>query len=127
QRTPEQVLDEIDRLRAERERLKAALAERPDAEAAARLQHLEADRETWGSERIEMLRRIAELDRRLARANIAAIEVETLRDQRAASESGRAVLQQALTELKTEVNTLISRADAKVPFPACSLMDADPE
>jgi hypothetical protein len=127
QRTPEQVLREMDDLRAEREKLQAALAERPDVEAAARLRQLEVERETWEAERLDLHRKVAEVERRLARANISAVELETLRDQKAALESGRSALQQALTELKAEVNTLISRADAKAPFPDCTDMDADPE
>ena len=76
---------------------------------------------------MNLQRRLAEKDRLVAHANISAIELETVRDQKAALETSRAVLHQALAELKTEVNTLISRADAKAPFPACSAMDADSE
>jgi hypothetical protein len=127
QRTPEQVLSELESLRTECDNLQAALAERPDVEAAARLQQLEVEHETWQTERLDMQRKMAEMDRRVSRANIAAIEVETLRDHKAALESGRSVLQQALTELKAEINTLTSQADAKLPFPACSAMDVDSE
>jgi hypothetical protein len=127
QRTPQDVLKELDALREERDKLTAALAERPDVEGAARLRQLEGEREAWEAERLDLQRKLSETERRLARANISAIEVETLRDQKAALESGRSALQQALTELKAEVNTLISRSDAKVPFPACAAMDADAE
>jgi hypothetical protein len=127
QRTPEQLLKELEELRAERDKLRIALAERPDAEAASRLQQLEGAQATWEGDRLELQRRFAELERRLAHANIAVIEVETLRDQKVALESGRTALQQALTELRAEVGTLISRADAKAPFPTCSAMDGDTE
>jgi hypothetical protein len=127
QRTPEEVLRELDAIRAERDGLRAELAERPGVEAAERLRQLEGEREAWEAERLDLQRRLAEMERRMARVNISAIEVETLRDQKEALESGRCALQQALTQLKAEVNALISRTDAKAPFPACAAMDADPE
>ena len=126
-RTPEEVLKELDTLRTEKSRLVKALDERPDAAATTRLQRLESERESWESERVELLRRTSELESRIARTTIAVVELETLRDQKAALESGRAALQQALSDLRAEVDSLISRSDAKTPFPACSAMDADPD
>lgn len=127
QRTPEQVLKELEDLRAERDGLRSAIAERPDAEAANRLRQLEGDLATWEADRLELQRQVAELERRLARANIAVIDLETLRDKKVALESSRAALQQALTELQTDVGALIHRADEKSTFPACSAMDGDAE
>jgi MoxR-like ATPase len=52
-------------------------------------------------------------------------ELETLRDQKAALESGRDLLHTALEELRKDVNERIRRSDGVSPFPGCSQMDAD--
>jgi hypothetical protein len=125
QRTPEQTLAELDRLRAENDRLETELARRPDAQAAERLRALETERADWQGERIALQRKASEAEQRLAKQQIAVTELEMLRDQKSAAESRVAVLQKARDELRTEVEQLIERDDAKVPFRACSAMDAD--
>lgn len=127
QRTPDEVLAELDALRATQGELRAALAARPDADAAERLRQLEAERAEWQSERVELLRRRAELEHRLARADIAAIELEIVRDRKDVLESRCAVLHKAGEELRAEVNALVSRSDGKSPFARCQAMDDDNE
>jgi len=123
QRSPEQVLAELDRLRDENDRLQSDLAARPDAQAAERLRVLQAERSDWQAERIELLRQANDAGQSLAKHQIAATELEMLRDQKIAAEARVAVLQKAREELRTEVDQLIGRDDAKVPFPACSALD----
>jgi hypothetical protein len=124
-RTPEQTLAELDRLRAENDRLESELARRPDAQGTERLRALEIERADWQVERIALARKASEAEHRLAKHHIAATELEMLRDEKFAAEARVAVLQKARDDLRTEVEQLIGRDDAKVPFPACSAMDAD--
>ncbi|WP_295404468.1 hypothetical protein [uncultured Thiocystis sp.] len=124
QRSPEQVLQELERLREENDRLQADLAARPDAQAAERLRALQEERANWQADRIVLLRQVSDAEGMLARHKIAATELEMLRDQKIAAEARVAVLQQARDELRTEVDQLIGRDEAKNPFQACSELDA---
>lgn len=51
--------------------------------------------------------------------------MESLRDQKAALETGRDLLQAALEELRKDVDDRIRRSDGVSPFPSCSEMDRD--
>ena len=75
QRSPEQVLAELVRLREENNRLEADLAARPDAQAAERLRALQAERADWQVERIILVRQANDAEQRLARHHIAATEL----------------------------------------------------
>lgn len=127
QRTPEEVLAELDALRATQAELQAALAERPDAGAAERLRALEAERAAWQSEQSDLRRRLAERERQLTLASVGGIELETLRDHKDALEASRSLLQRANAELRAEVDALVSRADGKSPFVRCQAMDSERE
>ena len=127
QRTPDEVLKELDTLRAGRDDLQRELAERPDTDAAARLTDLESEREAWQAERIDLLRRMSESKKRLAYLDNDVGEREVQRDRIASLESQRQLLQAANEELRSESDNLHSRNEAKSPFPACTAMDADPE
>lgn len=124
QRTPEQVLDELQRLQEKNGALQTALAARLDEDAAERLRALEAERSDWLAERAAMQRRVTDAEQALAKLHIAATEMETLRDLKLAAEARNKVLVQANRELRTEVDQLIEREDEKVPFPACTAFDA---
>lgn len=126
-RSPPEVLEELERLRREREDLRRKLAERPDADATARLAALEAQQASWEQERFALLRESQELKTRLARADLAGGELEILRDQRDAYQTRIDVLRDAVETLKTEFNELTERAKDKTPFPACTAMDRDDE
>lgn len=123
QRSPEQVLAELERLRVENDRLRSDLASRPDAQAAERLRVLQAERSDWQAGLIRLQQQASDAELRLARHQIAATELEMLRDQKVAAEARVAVLQKARDELHTEVGDLIGRDDTKVPFPGCIEMD----
>ena len=127
QRTPDEVLKELDTLRAGRDDLQRELAERPDTDAAARLADLESEREAWQAERIDLLRRMSESKKRLAYLDNDAGEREVQRDRIASLESQRQFLQAANEQLRSEIDNLHSRNEAESPFPACTAMDADPE
>ena len=127
QRTPEQVVKEIDALRAERDSLKAALDLRPDVEAVARLEALEKERETWQAEQAELRRQNSELKRRITYAQADSTERESQRDYIRSLESQRQFMLEAHRQIRAEIDQVIGRADSKVPFPACSAMDADSE
>lgn len=127
QRTPEQVLAELDKLRVDNDHLRASLAERPDAAATARLQVLEHERHDWQAERGELQRKASEFQRRLARVDADVREREVQRDVIKTLESQRALLAEAHQQLRTEVDDLLSRSTAVSPFPACQAMDADRE
>ena len=125
QRTPDEVLKELDTLRAGRDDLQRELAERPDTDAAARLADLESEREAWQAERIELLRRMSESKKRLAYLDNDVGEREVQRDRIASLESQRQLLQAANEELRSEIDDLLRRTEAESPFPACTAMDAD--
>ena len=126
-RTPEEVLTELDALRAGNDKLQAALAERPDAGAAARLAGLEREREAWQAERAELSRKLSEYRQRHARVDIDATERESQRDVIASLTSQRELLHKAHEELREEVEGLHRRSEARTPFPACMGMDQDSE
>ena len=125
-RTPEEVAKDLDALRAERDKFQDELAERPDADAAARLADLESEREAWQAERAELSRKVSEYKRRLAHADTDATERESQRDVIASLTSQRELLHKAHEELRTEVEDLHRRSEARTPFPACTGMDDDP-
>ena len=127
QRTPEEVLRELDALRTGNNELQAELAERPDAGASARLADLEREREVWQTERAELSRKVSEYKGRLARADTDATERESQRDVIASLTSQRSLLHKAHEELRAEVEELHRRSEARTPFPACTGMDEDSE
>jgi AAA domain (dynein-related subfamily) len=125
--TPGEVFAKVTVLTRERDELRAALANRPGVEAVERLQALESERGHWSDERSRMSLEIVSLKADLARFRIAVTELETLRDQKAALESGRDLMHAALEELRKDVGERISRNDNRSPFPSCSEMDRNPE
>lgn len=127
QRTPDEVLAELDGLRAEQHELKAALAERPDADAAAHLESLEKEKEAWQAERMDLRRQVSDLKRRVAYYDIDANEREVQRDLLTSMESQRQLLFEAHRQIRSEIDDLLSRSEAKSPFPACTAMDTDTE
>jgi len=127
QRSPDELIAELDALRAERDQLRRDLVTRLEPTAAAELDALKGEQSRWVQTHSVLIRERAELEGRLARMSAGVIELETLRDQKLAAESGRAALQAALEELRREVDQLIQRAEGKRSFPACQAMDEDGE
>lgn len=123
--SPEEVLDALETLKREREELRRRLASMPSAQTTERLRELEEEREQFQAERVALLDETRSLKARLARAEIAVTEVESLRDQKATLETSRSLLEAALRELRTDVNERIKRSDGRCPFPSSAAMDAD--
>jgi dynein-related subfamily AAA family protein len=121
----DEVKRELDGLVQERDSLKAQLAKRPSQDVTERLASLERAQEEWEAERARLTQECMAAKAALGRASIAVTEIETLRDQKAALESGRDLLHARLEELRKDVDERIRRADGVSPFPACSQMDAD--
>lgn len=124
---PDEVLAHVSALTRERDELRATLSSRPGTEAVDRLRTLESEREHWEAERSQMSNDLISLKVDLARFRIAVTELETLRDQKAALESGRDLLHAALEELRKDVGERIGRADDRSAFPSCSEMDVRPD
>ena len=125
QRTPDEVLKDLNALREDNDRLEAELAKRPDVDAAARLAGLERERESWQADRAELTRKVSEYQRRLAQNDTDSNERENQRNVIDSLTSGRALLTKANQDLRSEVDNLLGRSEARTPFPACTAMDED--
>ena len=125
QRTADEVLQELDALRDQKDKLEAELAKRPDTDAAASLENFEKEQEAWQAERIELRQQVSNLKRRLAYIENDANEREVQRDRIASLESQRQLLYVANKELRAEIDGLHSRNESQSPFPACTDMDED--
>ena len=126
-RSPDELLKELDALRAKNRTLHEELAERPDATATQRLDDLVREQQSWQAERVDLTRQVAELKRLRAYADNDSGEREAQRDRIASLVSQRELLHKANEELKAEVGELIDRADAQSTFPACIEVDEDPD
>ena len=116
---------ELDNLIKERKSLADRLAKRPSEDMFGRLETLERAQEEWEADRARLSQELISSRAALARSSIAVTEMESLRDQKAALETGRDLLQAALEELRKDVDDRIRRADGVSPFPSCSEMDRD--
>lgn len=123
QRSPEEVISELDRLKRENDTLQAELAARPDADAVGRLAALDQEQQSWQAERLDLTRQVSKLKHRLAYADSDAGEREAQRDRIASLVSQQELLRQANEELRTEMGELVDRRESQSPFPACMDMD----
>lgn len=123
QRTPEEILAEIEDLHQRNDELEQKLAERPTEEAAKRLGHLESQKEQWEAERFRLTTKVQELERAAAANRIAVINLETLRDEKEALEASNNRLRAMLDELKVDVNNAIAQSKERSPFEKCVQMD----
>jgi hypothetical protein len=125
EKSPEEVLDSLETLKREREELRRRLSTMPSAQTTERLRDLEEEREQFQAERVALREDNRSLKARLTRAEIAVTEIESLRDQKAALETSRSLLEAALRELRTDVEERIKRSDGRCPFPSSAAMDND--
>ncbi len=121
----DQVKRELDALIKENKSLTDRLAKRPSEDMVGRLEMLERAQEEWEADRARLSQELMASRASVARSAIAVTELESLRDQKAALETGRDLLQAALEELRKDVDERIRRSDGVSPFPSCSQMDGD--
>jgi len=124
-RSPDEILAEIEGLRRQNEELEQKLAERPTEAAVKRLEELETQKEQWESERFQRVTRGQELERLVANNRIAVLNLETLRDEKEALEASNNRLRSALDELKITINDGITQAQERSPFEKCIQLDRD--
>lgn len=124
-RTPENVFRELEELKRDRQRLTQELTSRPSEDDLARLRALDEERQEWEAERSQIKRRVTELEYNIARYQTSVIDVETLRDQKAAYEASNHLLRKHLEELRTDVERRVSQGSQKEVYPACLAMDRD--
>ena len=125
QKTPDEILEELENLRREKAVLEQQLASKLSDTAAARLQELESQLEVWETERFQLSTRLQELQRSVTSNRIAVTELETLRDEKEALDARNTRLKETLKDLKKEVDEAVSNSKNKTPFPECFRMDAD--
>ena len=121
----DEVKQELDALIKENKSLTDRLAKRPSEDMVTRLEMLERAQEEWEADRARLSQELMASRASVARSAIAVTELESLRDQKAALETGRDLLQAALEELRKDVDERIRRSDGVSPFPSCSQMDGD--
>jgi hypothetical protein len=125
QKTPEEILEQLENLQREKLELEEKLASRPSETATARLQELESLKEAWENERFRLNTRLQELEINSTYSRIAVTELETLRDEKEALEAGNNRLKAALQQLRADVDEAIGKDKEKSPFPECWNMDND--
>ncbi|MDM8548217.1 hypothetical protein QUF61_17135 [Candidatus Venteria ishoeyi] len=124
-RSPEEVFQELESVRKERDEAKAELATRPDHNAQKRLQKLENLYKDAQQRDYEQQQQIQALKRQRDQNQIAVTELEALREQKQSLKSSNDLLQAALEDLRKDVDERIRRADGVSPFPACIAMDSE--
>jgi hypothetical protein len=107
--------------------LEAQLRVRPATKALERLDELESERAAWLDERTQLKADFAKANRELATRRLAAIELETLKQQNEALEVHKKLLDQAVKELRVQVNELTRQDDSKNPMASLSGFDTPPE
>ncbi|GAB2845463.1 AAA family ATPase [Lentzea nigeriaca] len=123
---PEQVIEELRRLRLDNERLQREITSATPfdqeryAELVRRVEELEA-------ERTELVRRNAELKRGAELNRISVAERETNRLVTESLNKRYAVLKTAHDELRLEIDQFQQRKEGQSPFQECILMDANPQ
>jgi len=125
QKTPEEILGELEYLRTVNAQLEEQLAARPNLETTERLQQLEKQKEAWENERFNLSTRIQELEQSNTSNRIAVTKLENLREEKEALEVRNRYLKQNLDDLKAEIGQTIEEAKEKTPFPLCFNLDRD--
>ena len=125
QKTPQEILGELEDLRTVNAQLEEQLAARPNLETTERLQQLEKQKEAWENERFNLSTRIQELEQSNASNRIAVTKLENLREEKEALEVRNRYLKKNLDDLKAEIGQTIEEAKEKTPFPLCFNLDRD--
>ena len=125
QRTPDEVMAELEALRRLNDELEQKLSERPTEEAANQLSDLQTQKGEWETQRFQLMTQMEELKRKAAMNQIAVLELETLRSQKEALEICINRLQESLRELRKQEEDAIGEFKNRSPFERCAFMDQD--
>lgn len=125
QRTPEQVLEILEKFRKENDSLKQKLAEQPSQASLERLQQLESLQESWESERLQITTKSQEQERALSLIRIENSSLATLRSEKEAMEASNSLLRKALEDLRGTVELSIDGDKKRSQFERCAEMDQD--
>jgi hypothetical protein len=124
-KTPEQILADMNYLERERDGLAQQLRERPDARDGERLAALLRERSAWLEEQAILRGDLAKSTGELATRRLAAIELESLRKEKEALEVHKQLLDGALAELRARVQELTRQEDHRNPMTALTSLDTD--
>ena len=105
---PEEWIEDLHKLEADRNSLREELSKRPSLEDGERLANLEEERRQWEQKRTEMNRELGELKAREHDWLIAVDERERLKDQKAVAERRVETLQAEQEKLREDVERLRS-------------------
>ncbi|GAB3835075.1 hypothetical protein GCM10027610_032010 [Dactylosporangium cerinum] len=123
-RSPDQVLAELERLRADSAELRRLELVAPD-ETRDRLIAVEQERQRLQEGRTMLLQQNAELQRELSGHQITAVELERLKVSKAAMSASVEAYAATVSDLERQITGLIHRRDSESPFPECSRMDRE--
>ncbi|AFZ54576.1 hypothetical protein [Cyanobacterium aponinum] len=122
-RSPHEILTELENLRRIKEELEIELASKPSDIATEKLAQLESEKEQWERDRFRLVTELQELKRNNTYSKMAVTEVETLRDEKESLQVNNDRLRNALEELRKEVGQEIEKSKDTSPFPECIAMD----
>ena len=105
---PEEWIEDLHKLEADRDRLREELSKRPSLDDGDRLASFDEERRQWEQKRTEMARELGKLKAREHDWLIAVEEREQLKDQKAVAERRRETLQAEMEKLREEVGRLRS-------------------
>jgi hypothetical protein len=125
QKSPSEVLEEIEVLKKTLDESQTALGERPKEETVEHVKILERQNESWRGDRLRLMSENANLKERLERNQIAATELRTLEDRKESLVVQVDMLEKALHEELREVKNELQGIADQSKFPSCSQMDAD--
>jgi hypothetical protein len=124
-RTPEDLLSEINSLQNELRGVRDELYSRPSNEQQRRIPELITENDSLRHELTRLQQENQSLHLRMGKASIGIAEIESLRDQRSAWEIREQALRARVQELKTDLGELIDQSSSSNVFPECSRMDVD--
>ncbi|WPF88025.1 hypothetical protein WEU38_14590 [Cyanobacterium aponinum AL20118] len=122
-RSPHEILTELENLRRIKEELEIELASKPSDIATEKLAQLESEKEQWERDRFRLATELQELKRNNTYSKMAVTEVETLRDEKESLQVNNDRLRNALEELRKQIGQEIEKSKDTSPFPECIAMD----
>jgi hypothetical protein len=124
-KTREELLAELKATQERNAKLVSELARKPAEEQVARLHILESERETLLSDIAALRQKNQALELQMGKLSIGVVEMENLRDQRAAWESRASALRTCSEGLRRELGELVDKSKAQRVFPSLTAMDSD--